>query len=142
MSWKAAVNDADVKRFGSGWTWLLWAGTGLAVLSTPNQDSPISDSKVPLLGIDVWEHAYYLKYPEPPPRLPRRLVERRQLAGGRPQVSGGGRPLSLGQAQVWHSRSACQGQRMSCGYPPPLEGLDQRGKGRRSVHLRQRGRTI
>jgi len=59
---KAAVNDAGVKRFGSGWTWLLWAGTGLAVLSTPNQDSPISDSKVPLLGIDVWEHAYYLKY--------------------------------------------------------------------------------
>ena len=59
---KAAVNDAGVKRFGSGWTWLLWDGTGLAVLSTPNQDSPISDSKVPLLGIDVWEHAYYLKY--------------------------------------------------------------------------------
>jgi Fe-Mn family superoxide dismutase len=40
----------------------VWDGTGLAVLSTPNQDSPISDSKVPLLGIDVWEHAYYLKY--------------------------------------------------------------------------------
>ena len=59
---KAAVNDAGVKRFGSGWTWLLWDGTGRAVLSTPNQDSPISDSKVPLLGIDVWEHAYYLKY--------------------------------------------------------------------------------
>jgi Fe-Mn family superoxide dismutase len=59
---KAAVNDAGVKRFGSGWTWLVWDGTGLAVLSTPNQDSPISDSKVPLLGIDVWEHAYYLKY--------------------------------------------------------------------------------
>jgi Fe-Mn family superoxide dismutase len=59
---KAAVNDAGVKRFGSGWSWLVWDGTGLAVISTPNQDSPIMESKVPLLGIDVWEHAYYLKY--------------------------------------------------------------------------------
>jgi superoxide dismutase, Fe-Mn family len=59
---KAAVNDAGVKRFGSGWSWLIWDGTGLAVVSTPNQDSPILESKVPLLGIDVWEHAYYLKY--------------------------------------------------------------------------------
>jgi Fe-Mn family superoxide dismutase len=59
---KAAVNDAGVKRFGSGWTWLVHDGTGLAVVSTPNQDSPISDGKTPLLGIDVWEHAYYLRY--------------------------------------------------------------------------------
>ena len=59
---KSAVNDAGVKRFGSGWTWLVWDGTGLAVLSTPNQDSPIMDDKTPLLGIDVWEHAYYLNY--------------------------------------------------------------------------------
>ena len=59
---KTAVNDAGVKRFGSGWTWLAWDGTGLAVLSTPNQDSPIMDGKTPLLGIDVWEHAYYLNY--------------------------------------------------------------------------------
>src|SRR5579859_2603497 len=59
---KAAVNDAGVKRFGSGWTWLVWDGTGLAVLSTPNQDSPIMDDKTSLLGIDVWEHAYYLNY--------------------------------------------------------------------------------
>jgi len=59
---KAAINDAGVKRFGSGWTWLVWDGTGLEVISTPNQDNPISDSKWPLLGIDVWEHAYYLKY--------------------------------------------------------------------------------
>jgi Fe-Mn family superoxide dismutase len=56
------VNDAGVKRFGSGWTWLVHDGTGLAVVSTPNQDSPISDGKTPLLGIDVWEHAYYLLY--------------------------------------------------------------------------------
>jgi Fe-Mn family superoxide dismutase len=59
---KAAVNDGGVKRFGSGWTWLVWDGTGLATMSTPNQDSPIMDDKTPVLGIDVWEHAYYLNY--------------------------------------------------------------------------------
>jgi Fe-Mn family superoxide dismutase len=59
---KEAVNDAGVKRFGSGWTWLVLDGGSLAVMSTPNQDSPISEGKTPLLGIDVWEHAYYLKY--------------------------------------------------------------------------------
>ena len=59
---KAAINDGGVKRFGSGWTWLVWDGTGLAVYSTANQDSPLLQSDVPLLGIDVWEHAYYLKY--------------------------------------------------------------------------------
>jgi Fe-Mn family superoxide dismutase len=59
---KAAVNDAGVKRFGSGWTWLIWDGTGLAVKSTPNQDTPVMDGQAPLLGIDVWEHAYYLNY--------------------------------------------------------------------------------
>jgi Fe-Mn family superoxide dismutase len=59
---KTAINDGGVKRFGSGWTWLVWDGTGLSVYSTPNQDSPYMQSHVPLLGIDVWEHAYYLKY--------------------------------------------------------------------------------
>ncbi len=59
---KKAVNDGGVNRFGSGWTWLVYDGTGLAVYSTANQDSPIMDSDEPLLGIDVWEHAYYLKY--------------------------------------------------------------------------------
>jgi len=59
---KEQVNDAGVKRFGSGWTWLVHDGTGLAVRSTPNQDSPLMDDDTPLLGIDVWEHAYYLKY--------------------------------------------------------------------------------
>ncbi|HEY3922252.1 MAG TPA: superoxide dismutase [Gaiellaceae bacterium] len=59
---KTQLNDAGVKRFGSGWTWLLWDGTGLAIKSTPNQDSPLMDDHVPLLGIDVWEHAYYLSY--------------------------------------------------------------------------------
>ena len=56
------MNDGGVKRFGSGWTWLVWDGTALAVYSTPNQDSPIMQGDVPLLGIDVWEHAYYLTY--------------------------------------------------------------------------------
>ena len=59
---KEQINDAGVKRFGSGWTWLVHDGTGLAVRSTPNQDSPLIDDDTPLLGIDVWEHAYYLKY--------------------------------------------------------------------------------
>jgi Fe-Mn family superoxide dismutase len=59
---KKAVNDGGVNRFGSGWTWLVHDGTGLAVYSTPNQDSPLMQSDEPLLGIDVWEHAYYLKY--------------------------------------------------------------------------------
>ena len=60
---KQLVNDTGVKRFGSGWTWLVWDGTGLAVYSTPNQDSPTMKDwdDIPLLGIDVWEHAYYLK---------------------------------------------------------------------------------
>jgi len=61
---KQQVNEAGVKRFGSGWTWLVWDGTGLAVYSTANQDSPAMKDwdDVPLLGIDVWEHAYYLTY--------------------------------------------------------------------------------
>jgi len=56
------VIDAGIKRFGSGWSWLVWDGTGLAVMSTANQDSPLMDGKTPILGIDVWEHAYYLNY--------------------------------------------------------------------------------
>ncbi len=59
---KTQVNDAGVKRFGSGWTWLIHDGTGLAVVSTPNQDTPVMEGRTPLLGIDVWEHAYYLRY--------------------------------------------------------------------------------
>ena len=59
---KQQVNDAGVKRFGSGWTWLVLDGGSLAVMSTPNQDSPLMEGKTPLLGIDVWEHAYYLAY--------------------------------------------------------------------------------
>jgi Fe-Mn family superoxide dismutase len=56
------LNDAGVKQFGSGWTWLALGPSGLQVLSTPNQDSPISQGLKPIMGNDVWEHAYYLKY--------------------------------------------------------------------------------
>jgi Fe-Mn family superoxide dismutase len=59
---KQLVNETGVKRFGSGWTWLVHDGTGLAVYSTANQDSPILSDDFPLLGNDVWEHAYYLSY--------------------------------------------------------------------------------
>ena len=59
---KKLLNETGVKRFGSGWTWLVLDGSNLAVVGSANQDNPISDGKVPLVGVDVWEHAYYLKY--------------------------------------------------------------------------------
>jgi Fe-Mn family superoxide dismutase len=59
---KAGLKDAGIKRFGSGWAWLVWDGSKLAIVSTANQDNPLSDGQTPLLGVDVWEHAYYLKY--------------------------------------------------------------------------------
>jgi len=55
-------NEAATKRFGSGWAWLVWKDGDLAIISTANQDSPVADNLPPLLGLDVWEHAYYLKY--------------------------------------------------------------------------------
>ena len=61
-AFKSEFKEAGITQFGSGWAWLVKDGSGLAVVKTPNQDSPISDGKVPLLGCDVWEHAYYLKY--------------------------------------------------------------------------------
>jgi Fe-Mn family superoxide dismutase len=61
-SFKEKVKAAGVGQFGSGWAWLVHDGSGLSVTSTANQDSPISDGATPLLGVDVWEHAYYLKY--------------------------------------------------------------------------------
>ncbi|NOT03741.1 MAG: superoxide dismutase [Anaerolineales bacterium] len=61
-SFKAEFEKAATTRFGSGWAWLVKKGNGLAVVSTANQDSPLSDDLTPVLGIDVWEHAYYLKY--------------------------------------------------------------------------------
>jgi Fe-Mn family superoxide dismutase len=59
---KDKLKAAGLGQFGSGWSWLVHDGSGLAVVPTPNQDSPISTGKTPLLGVDVWEHAYYLLY--------------------------------------------------------------------------------
>jgi Fe-Mn family superoxide dismutase len=59
---KTQMNDAGVKRFGSGWAWLIDAGGKLVIESTANQDNPLMEGKKAILGIDVWEHAYYLKY--------------------------------------------------------------------------------
>ena len=61
-SFKETFNQNGVTRFGSGWTWLVWNGSALEAYSTPNQDSPILQGHVPVLGNDVWEHAYYLTY--------------------------------------------------------------------------------
>jgi superoxide dismutase, Fe-Mn family len=61
-AFKEKLTDAAAKRFGSGWGWLVTNGGRLEVTSTANQDSPLMEGKVPLLGVDVWEHAYYLKY--------------------------------------------------------------------------------
>lgn len=59
---KQKFTDAALNRFGSGWAWLVLHGTDLEITSTANQDSPLMDGMTPVLGLDVWEHAYYLKY--------------------------------------------------------------------------------
>jgi len=59
---KAKLKETGVNQFGSGWSWLVRDGSSLAIVGTPNQDSPLSAGKTPLLGVDVWEHAYYLHY--------------------------------------------------------------------------------
>src|SRR5512135_1780433 len=61
-AFKTEFEKAANGRFGSGWAWLVKKGNGLAIVSTANQDNPMSEGSTPLLGIDVWEHAYYLKY--------------------------------------------------------------------------------
>jgi len=61
-AFKAKVKENAVSQFGSGWSWLVWDGSKLQAVKRPNQDSPLMDGLVPVLGIDVWEHAYYLKY--------------------------------------------------------------------------------
>ena len=61
-SFKEKVNAAGATRFGSGWAWLVKSGGKLDIVSTANQDSPVMEGKFPVMGIDVWEHAYYLKY--------------------------------------------------------------------------------
>jgi superoxide dismutase, Fe-Mn family len=62
VAFKAAFSKAAATRFGSGWAWLVVDGGKVSVTSTPNQDTPLMESKTPILGLDVWEHAYYLNY--------------------------------------------------------------------------------
>lgn len=61
-AFKTEFSNAAATRFGSGWAWLVSEGGNLSVTSTPNQDSPVMEGKTPILGLDVWEHAYYLNY--------------------------------------------------------------------------------
>ena len=61
-AFKEAFAAAGMTRFGSGWAWLVKNGDGVSVTSTPNQDTPLMDGVTPILGLDVWEHAYYLNY--------------------------------------------------------------------------------
>jgi Fe-Mn family superoxide dismutase len=94
-AFKERFNRA-VNRFGSGWAWLIHDGTGLAVTSTANQDSPLMNGDVPLLGLDVWEHAYYLQYQNRRPEYVEawwnvvdwtRVADRLAAAAGRPATS-------------------------------------------------------
>jgi len=59
---KEKLQAAGMARFGSGWAWLVWSGGKLDIISTANQDSPVMEGKYPVMGVDVWEHAYYLRY--------------------------------------------------------------------------------
>ncbi|HEY1809939.1 MAG TPA: superoxide dismutase [Acidobacteriaceae bacterium] len=61
-AFKKQFNETTAKQFGSGWGWVIWDGTKLAIVTSANQDNPLSQGKYPVLGNDVWEHAYYLKY--------------------------------------------------------------------------------
>jgi len=61
-NFKEKLSAAGVARFGSGWAWLIKTGSGIEIMSTPNQDNPLMEGKHAVLGVDVWEHAYYLKY--------------------------------------------------------------------------------
>jgi Fe-Mn family superoxide dismutase len=62
VEFQGKLKTTGVNQFGSGWSWLIHDGSGLAVVGSANQDNPISTGQTPLLGVDVWEHAYYLKY--------------------------------------------------------------------------------
>ena len=61
-AFKEQFSNSAALLFGSGWTWLVWSNNELQVVTTANQDNPLSQGKTPILGLDVWEHAYYLKY--------------------------------------------------------------------------------
>jgi Fe-Mn family superoxide dismutase len=61
-AFQTQLKQAGVSRFGSGWAWLVYSGGKLSIISTANQDSPLMNGQYPVMGVDVWEHAYYLKY--------------------------------------------------------------------------------
>ena len=99
-AFKAEFTKAATTRFGSGWAWLVKKpGGALAVTSTPNQDNPLMDgSGTPILGLDVWEHAYYLEVPKPPSKIHRGILERRGLGRRRRTLRRvGGNPGTLRQ---------------------------------------------
>lgn len=81
-AFKEQLAKAGAGRFGSGWAWVIDQGGKLVIESTANQDSPLMEGKKPVLGIDVWEHAYCLQVSEPAPRLHQRLVECGELERG------------------------------------------------------------
>ena len=85
-TFKEKLTNAAANQFGSGWGWLVVSGGKLDVVAKPNQDSPLMEGKTPILGVDVWEHAYYLKYQNRRPDYLVRLVEHGQLAGGGPAL--------------------------------------------------------
>ena len=87
-AFKEQLAKAGVGRFGSGWAWLIDNGGKLSIESTANQDQPIMEGKIAILGVDVWEHAYYLKVPKSARGLYRRLVECRKLARSRQTLFG------------------------------------------------------
>ena len=89
ITFKEKFNDAGATRFGSGWAWLVKDGGKLDIISTANQDSPVMEGKFPVMGLDVWEHAYYLKYQNRRPEYIGGLVERGELGGNREAFRGG-----------------------------------------------------
>ena len=82
-TFKYEFSEAAMHRFGSGWVWVIDRGNRLSIESTPNQDSPLMEGRTPLFGLDVWEHAYYLKYQNSPGGLHQSLVARSRLGGDR-----------------------------------------------------------
>ena len=115
---QGAFGKAGVGRFGSGWAWLVDTGGKLSIESTPNQDNPMMDGKKAILGLDVWEHAYYLKYQNRRPDYISCLVERRELGGSREGLTGN--RLTL-QSPSRGAKVRSGGQCATCQMPRAVE---------------------
>src|ERR687886_1965066 len=108
---KQEFTQAATTRFGSGWAWLVADGNRLSVTSTPNQDNPLMEGKQAILGLDVWEHAYYLKYQNRRPdyiaawwnvvNWPEVAKRFQAVRGGRGATAGAGRETALGALRPW-----------------------------------------